>query len=87
MHEVFAIPSLPRHEDVLRFQVSVNDSMAVEEIHSGEDLNDFDVQREDWYVNNYHDGFGDDDEDDDDDDDDGVMTMMMMPLILMCKKS
>ena len=47
---VFAIPSLPRHEDVLRFQVSVNDSMAVEEIHSGEDLKDFDGQRKDWYV-------------------------------------
>ena len=47
---VFAIPSLPRHEDVLRFQVSVNDSMAVEEIHSGEDLEDFDDQRKDCYV-------------------------------------
>ena len=68
---IFAIPSLPRHKDVLRFQVSVNDSMAVEEIHSGEDLKDFDGQREDCHVGNYHDGggFGDDDGDGDGGDD------------------
>ena len=47
--------------------------MAVEEIHSGEDLKDFDGQRKDCYVGNYHDGggFGDVDGGDDDGGDGG----------------